>query len=421
MSFLENLDFQPVLIVDMFRPHKGRRLIAAHRKPGTTPFVGGSASYNSITGFSNIEPLFPGGWLTLVYNGSVGQTRLQPAPFFASDDVIALEPLASGISHAALLVCASIIQRECTTKYSYGSKLNLQRLKRQTVLVPTITRADGTKEVDWDGMHRLGTELLNQVITNTLSARKTRLVDDGVLPELKFKPMFITDVFDSVTASQSWYDKNKLCVTGVATYPFVSRTKMHNGIDTFCASQDSPPEAGNAITIGLDTQTIGYQPVAFYTGQNVQVLRHQRLNESNALVLASLLREQMRKFSWGGNGATLGRLRATRIMVPVISDASGEDAVDWDGMSAYGYAIRVRTERAIAPVLARTVPLPLVHRLTDVSLVVDGDLEAAPTKVLKVGGEVLEKAVTTNEVFQTDETQRYAGNSANFQPGCQER
>ena len=27
---------------------------------------------------------------------------------------------------------------------------------------------------------------------------------------------------------------------------------------------------GNVITIGLDTQTVFYQPTSFYTGQNIQ-------------------------------------------------------------------------------------------------------------------------------------------------------
>ncbi|WP_422563079.1 restriction endonuclease subunit S [Corynebacterium variabile] len=163
MELLDSLTFQPMLITDIFIPHKGKRLIAAHRQDGSTPFVGGSESNNSITGFSDVEPLFPGGWLTLVYNGSVGHTRFQPAPFFASDDVIALEPREAGLSAPELLMCAAIIQRECINKYSYGSKLNLQRLGRQTILVP-VTSSDCSGQVDWDGLNRLGVHLLSETI-----------------------------------------------------------------------------------------------------------------------------------------------------------------------------------------------------------------------------------------------------------------
>ena len=158
----------------------------------------------------------------------------------------------------------------------------------------------------------------------------------SVLETLDFQPMLITDVFESMTASKAWYDKNKLCLSGVPVFPYVSRTKASNGVDSFCPRQDKAPEAGNAMTIGLDTQTIGYQPVPFYTSQNIQVLRHERLNVSNALVLSSLIQEQMGKFSWGGNGATLGRLKKTRIMVPALTAADGTIEADWDGMDRLG-------------------------------------------------------------------------------------
>lgn len=108
-----------------------------------------------------------------------------------------------------------------------------------------------------------------------------------------------------------WYDKSKLSKVGQGQYPFVSRTRTSNGIDGFCVRQAKSPELGNALTIGLDTQTIAYQPVPFYTSQNIQVLRHQNLNADNGLVLLTLIKQQMSKFSWGGNGATLGRLQRT--------------------------------------------------------------------------------------------------------------
>ncbi|BAV88745.1 restriction endonuclease subunit S [Rothia aeria] len=349
MSVLETLDFQPMLIVDMFRPHKGKRLVAAHRQPGKTPFVGGSESYNSITGFSDVDPLFPGGWITLVYNGSVGQTRLQPAPFFASDDVIALEPIAKNVSEAALLVCCAIIQRECVNKYSYGSKLNLQRLNRQTVMVPTTVGSDGTIEANWDGMDRLGAELLDQVVTHTHSARETRLADDDTLPELRFEPMFITDVFDSMKASRAWYDKVHLA-GGQGRNLYLSQTLGGNSVSAVVADQDSRPEPGNCITVTLKTQSTFYQPAPFYTAQNFLIFRHRNLDANSGLFLVTTMRDAMNKFSWG-YGVSMVRLQKTRIMVPVVTDISGEDVVDWKGMASYGRALRVRAERAIAPVV----------------------------------------------------------------------
>jgi hypothetical protein len=160
-----------------------------------------------------------------------------------------------------------------------------------------------------------------------------------VYDTLTFAPMLITDVLESMTASRAWYDRSKLNLQGQSTIPFVSRTRNGNGVDGFCPLQDKQPEPGNAVTIGLDTQTVAYQPVPFYTSQNIQVLRHGRLNALSGLVLVALILEQMGKFSWGGNGATLGRLKKTRIMVPTTTDSCGLVIVDWKSMTLLGQEI----------------------------------------------------------------------------------
>ena len=251
-------------------------------------------------------------------------------------------------SDLAKIVLASAITFQCFPKYTFGYKPNIQRLTRQRIMVPVTTDESGDQIVDWEGMTRLGEELMAQAITHTHSARTSDGHDaDADLPDLRFEPMFITDVFKTMKSSSAWYDKTKLR-QGQGVFPFVSRTRASNGVDGFAARQDKSPEPGGAVTIGLDTQTIAYQPVPFYTSQNIQVLRHPNLNADNALVLVSCLREQMGKFSWGGNGATLGRLKATRIMVPVTVDESGDQVVDWEGMTLYGKILRARAEQRLS-------------------------------------------------------------------------
>ena len=156
---LGTLTFGMKNITELFKPHKGRRLTQAHRVEGDTPFVGGSELNNSITDFSKVGPLFSGNWLTLVYNGSVGRTRYQPAPFYASDDVIALEPLHENAAENALLFCAALIEKVCVSKFSYGAKLNLQRLARTRIPVPVRLGDDGAEVVDWEGMDAVGNSL----------------------------------------------------------------------------------------------------------------------------------------------------------------------------------------------------------------------------------------------------------------------
>lgn len=346
MSSYDALAFAPMLITDVLIPHKGKRLVSAARKPGSTPFVGGSVSHNSITGFSKVVPLFPGGWLTLTYNGSVGHCKLQPAPFFASDDVIALEPPA-GATHEALLVCASIITRECVAKYSYGAKLNLARLVRQTAMFPVTTNDSGDQVVDWEGMTRLGGELMAQAVEHTGNAQISEArYADAELPELRFYPMLITDVFETMKASSAWFDKVHL-KGGKPKVPYLSQTQSANSIAAVIADQGVAPEPGNCITVTLKTQATFYQPVPFYTAQNFLIFRHNMLNSHSGLVLTAVMRRAMDKFSWG-YGVSMARLAKTRIMVPVTTDDSGNEGVDWYGMTLYGKILRARAEQQMA-------------------------------------------------------------------------
>lgn len=177
----------------------------------------------------------------------------------------------------------------------------------------------------------------------------------SVLETLDFQPMFITDVFDSLTASKAWYDKNKI-QEGPGTYPYVSRSRVTNGHESVVGRQDLPPNAGNAITIGVDTQSVFYQPTPFYTSVKIQVLRHARMTATSALVLVAILRAQMMKFQWG-NGASIARLQATRIMVPALTNADGTFEADWDGMDRLGAELLDRVLTHTHTALARLTRL----------------------------------------------------------------
>ncbi len=90
-------------------------------------------------------------------------------------------------------------------------------------------------------------------------------------------------------------------------------------------------DEGNVITIGLDTQTVFYQPTSFYTGQNIQIIRHAELDRYNAMFLIVAIKKLVEKFSWGSYGATLTRLRKSRIYLP----ATDKGEIDFAFMSAF--------------------------------------------------------------------------------------
>ena len=139
-------------------------------------------------------------------------------------------------------------------------------------------------------------------------------------------------LFD-ITSTKSGIDKNKLNID-VGLIPYITRTDMRNGINMFVTDEQNNRyniDEGNVITIGLDTQTVFYQPTAFYTGQNIQVLRNNNLNKYTAMFIIPSIKIQMQKFNWGGNGATLGRLNRTRLILPINSQGQP----NWQFMEDY--------------------------------------------------------------------------------------
>ena len=137
----------------------------------------------------------------------------------------------------------------------------------------------------------------------------------------------------SIKATKSGIDKNKLN-TEIGNIPYITRTDIDNGINLFITGKQNDKykqDGGNVITIGLDTQTVFYQQNSFYTGQNIQILTCDKLNKQVAMFIIPLLKIQMQKFSWGGNGATLGRLNRTKIMLP----KNKYNEPDWQFMEEY--------------------------------------------------------------------------------------
>lgn len=146
--------------------------------------------------------------------------------------------------------------------------------------------------------------------------------------------------------------------------PYVTRSDSNNGLARFVSPKNYEfgSNDGGCITVGLDTQTAFYQPHKFVTGQNVQVITGENISEDVAQFLVPILRQQMTaKFNWGGNGATLGRMKRLSVMLPVTD--SGEP--DYEYMAEYARQkrnamlakYRVYVEERIAE-LGKAVEIP---------------------------------------------------------------
>lgn len=154
--------------------------------------------------------------------------------------------------------------------------------------------------------------------------------------EMDFKNIqwgeFVFEDIFKINSTNSGIDKNKLN-DKKGVIPYITRSDKNNGIDFFIGSQDEKfkQDNGNVITIGLDTQTVFYQSHSFYTGQNIQILSNDNLNYFSSQFLIPLIKIQMEKFNWGGNGATLTRLKRSKLILPTVS--KGEP--DYDFMEQF--------------------------------------------------------------------------------------
>lgn len=350
MSVLGTLDFQPLLITEVFEHLAASSVWYDKNKldPGAGPFpyVSRSAARNGHESAVKVQDLPPNAGNAITVGVDTQTVFYQPMPFYTSVNVQVLRhPRLSAINGPVLVA----ILREQMMKFQWGNGASLVRLRATRIMVPVTGDQHGNQVVDWDGLDRLGSELLDRVIRHTRSARQTHEGDDDSLPDLRFEPMLIPDVFDVCRQAPAWLNTNQV-VSGAIQYPHVTNTARRNSVAGFIARQKVPPNHGNVITVGIDTQVVAYQPVPYYGATKVLELRAPMLNEANAALLMTSLREAITKFSWGHKASAV-RLRATRIMVPVTTDANGQPCVDWDGMTAYGRALRVRAERSLAPAL----------------------------------------------------------------------
>ena len=135
---LETVTWQPFGLGTLFTIKKGKRLTKADMVPGDTAFISALDWNNGLRQRIASKPMHPAGVVTVNYNGNgVAEAFYQPEPFFASDDVNVLYPVAKMDAAASLFVCAVIRQEKY--RFSYGRKWNLERMKEAFIRLPAVS------------------------------------------------------------------------------------------------------------------------------------------------------------------------------------------------------------------------------------------------------------------------------------------
>lgn len=327
MKTLKSVKWGETTFEKLFVINSGVRLTKDDMIEGKRPFIGATDSNNGITAFcGNSNKSLDSNCLGVNYNGSVGENFYHPYEAIFSDDVKHIHLKGhKGNKYIYLFIKILILKQK--GKYQYGYKFNGERMLKQTLKIPLDSHGNPDFNFMEQYMRNIEEKLLKRyaLYINTKGSKLNESESREMPRPKKWVDCQILDIF-KLNATKSSIDKKRL--TGLAgEIPYITRTDRNNGMDSFVENQPNydTDEAG-VITIGLDTQTVFYQPFHFYTGQNIQVLSNPHMNFYVASYMIPLIRIQLQKFNWGGNGATLGRLKKLRIMLPTTLDGKPDYA-----------------------------------------------------------------------------------------------
>ncbi|MBS5853315.1 MAG: restriction endonuclease subunit S [Staphylococcus sp.] len=219
-----------------------------------------------------------------------------------------------------------LIEAQTKIKASFGYQLSTEKLPFVKVIVPYKN-----DEIDYNYIKKEIYRIKKNI--NDISISPDSISTNFI--KTNWKALTLSEIFsDDELYSATTYDENKLNdnMFNNGYIPYVTRTSENNGIKTFLSSdRNYVLMEGNCITIGLDTQTVFYQENDFYSGQNIIILKPKIINKFIGIFMSSLLEKELKKFSWGSNGATLHRMKRLKLLLPI--DDSGN--LNYSYMESY--------------------------------------------------------------------------------------
>lgn len=346
MQSLDEKTWEPRAIQEVFTISPGKRLESRNRKPGKRPFIGALDNSNGVVQFvSDINESLDCNVLGVNYNGNgMGIGFYHPYECVFSDDVKRFHLRNTEDCEELALFTKTLITKQ-RNKFGYLYKFNAKRMASTSIVLP-VTDAG---EPDYEYMTEYTQQRREAMLSKYRAYVEERIAELGdpiEIPALdekewrKFAAFGPNGLFEISTTSSS-IDGIRLIDSVDKTVPYVTRTDTNNGIARFVSSSNLSygSDCAGCITVGLDTQTAFWQPYKFVTGQNIQVITGKKLNFYLAQFLIPLFKSQMRaKFNWGGNGATLGRMKKLELMLPIAD--SGKP--DYEYMEQYAKNMMLR-------------------------------------------------------------------------------
>jgi len=250
-------------IKELFTIYKGTRLIKDAMVDGSVNYLGAIDNNNGVRQQIDILPKFQGNYITVNYNGSVGEAFYQREPFWASDDVNVLKLKGHILNEKIAMYIITVIKAN-KKKFSYGRKWTMEKMYEEEILLPVDTSGNPNWKYMENYIDGLGIKL---------PKTKNNVKNSLVLNIQEWKEFKLSDIFDITYGNK--FDLGKMS-SDSPEINFISRTANNCGIvgkvDT--VKGKNPFNAGcMTIALGGSIGSTFYQSERFYTAQNVAVLK----------------------------------------------------------------------------------------------------------------------------------------------------
>lgn len=240
MKRLDEKEWKPIYISDIFEFVRGRENNMAMLEDGDIPLISAKANNNGLKGFVHSpKKVITGRCITLNNDGDggAGLAYYQPANMALDTHVTALM-LRFDMSMFAMLFIA-----ECISGlhgfFGHGLSISNPRAKRMRIMLPVTDSG----EPDYDYMAQYAQQKRDTMLAKYRAYVEARIAELGeyveipALDEKEWKPFSIVDLFSSIIPGKGkgLNHLKKVCADGVN---YIGATNRNNGV-LCCVEEDT--------------------------------------------------------------------------------------------------------------------------------------------------------------------------------------
>lgn len=336
MSRQENVVWTIIILEKIFKVSKGSYLHSDKISKGNTPYITAKAVDNGVHSFIENKPLFDKKSITIEKVSL--KAYYQSTAFYCSHDVSVLQN--EKLNKFNSLFISSIISRN-GVKYNYGRQAQMNVVKRERILLPTI---DG-KMPDYNYMEAYSKNLYLKKRQDYLNHINDRLdhsveVENPIpLQDKTWRAFLISDIAD-ILSGRDIYELER--TTG--SVPYVSSTANNNGIGYYVGNLNSTLER-DCLSVNRNG-SVGYSfyhPYGALFSNDCRKLRLKVNSRYAGFFISNQITMQREKYGYGYKMGT-ARLLKQKIMLPIDDKARP----DYDYMEHYIKHIELKKLRNYA-------------------------------------------------------------------------